>query len=229
MMYKYETHMHTAEASACSNSCAADMADKYKAEGYTGIIITDHFYNGNTCVDRSLPWREWVEGYCKGYENAKKRGDEIGLDVFFGFEYGDGASDFLVYGLDKEWLLGHDDIMKLSMTECLKFFRSEGGMVIQAHPFRQADYVYATLHAPRITDGVEIYNASHRDPVFNERAKIYAEWYGLPVTAGSDSHNTTDRFYPGGVMSERKFTSALDYTRAVVAGEITLITPPPRS
>ena len=227
-MYKYETHMHTSEASACSNSCAADMADKYKAEGYTGIIITDHFYNGNTCIDRTLPWKDWVEAYCKGYEHAKERGDEIGLDVFFGFEYGNGASDFLVYGLDKQWLLSHEGIMDMDMTDFLRFARSEGGMIIQAHPFRQAEYVYATLHAPRLTDGVEIYNASHRDPVFNERAKIYAQWYDLPVTAGSDSHNTTDRFYPGGVLSEKKFTSAVDYVRAVVSGDITLLTPAPK-
>ncbi len=95
-MYKYETHMHTMEASACAHSGGADMADKYKAEGYTGIIVTDHFFNGNSSVPRNLPWEERVDLYCKGYENAKKRGDEIGLDVFFGFEYGDGGSDFLV-------------------------------------------------------------------------------------------------------------------------------------
>ena len=83
-MYRYETHMHTMEASACANSSAADMADKYKAEGYDGIFITDHFFNGNSAVPRDLPWKERIELYCAGYENALKRGKEIGLDVFFG-------------------------------------------------------------------------------------------------------------------------------------------------
>ena len=224
VMYKYETHMHTAEGSLCSNSYAADMADKYKAEGYTGIIVTDHFYNGNTCIDRSLPWREWIELYCKGYEHAKARGDEIGLDVFFGFEYGDGASDFLIYGLDKDWLLEHDGIMKLSMTDFLKLVHVEGGYIIQAHPFREADYICGTLHPYRLVDGVEICNTSHRDPKFNERAKIYADWYDLPVTGGSDSHNTTDRYHKGGVISPKRFTSAVDYVKSVIAGDIEIIT-----
>ena len=37
-MYIYETHMHTSEASDCAECTAVQMADKYKAEGYTGII-----------------------------------------------------------------------------------------------------------------------------------------------------------------------------------------------
>ena len=224
-MYKYDVHLHTAEASACSNSPAADMADKYKAEGYDGIIVTDHFYNGNTCVPRDLPWKEWVEGYCKGYEHAKARGDEIGLDVFFGFEYGNGASDFLVYGLDKSWLLAHEGIMELEMTCFLELVRSEGAFVVHAHPFREADYIRGTLHCPKFVDAVEIVNASHREPKYNKRAKLYAQWYDLPVTGGSDSHNTTDRFHPGGVLSPVKFTSVLDYAEAVKAGKVEILDP----
>lgn len=222
-MFRYETHLHTAEASACSSSCAADMADRYKAEGYDGIIVTDHFYNGNTCVDRSLPWEEWVEGYCKGYEHAKARGDEIGLDVFFGIEYGDGASDFLIYGLDKEWYKSHEGIMDLEMTRFLELVRSEGAFVVHAHPFRECDYIRGWLHCPLYVDAIETVNASHKDPRFNERADIYADWFGLPKTGGSDSHNTTDRYYGGGVLSPTRFSSVEDYTRAVRSGELTII------
>ena len=97
-MYRYETHMNTGEASACADSSGAEMAEKYKSEGYAGIIVTDHFFNGNSAVPRGLPWEERIELYCRGYENAKRRGAEIGLDVFFGFEYGNGGSYYLVYG-----------------------------------------------------------------------------------------------------------------------------------
>lgn len=41
--YIYETHLHTSEGSACGRSRAIDIVDAYKAAGYTGIIITDHF------------------------------------------------------------------------------------------------------------------------------------------------------------------------------------------
>lgn len=222
-MFRYETHMHTSEASACGGSGGAEMAVKYKEEGYTGIIVTDHFFNGNSCIPRDLPWEERVELFCKGYEHAKEMGDKIGLDVFFGFEYGNGSSDFLIYGLDKEWLLKNDHILDMELTDFLQYARSCGGMAVQAHPFRDYEYIRGTVHAPHFVDAVEIINSSHSVPEFNERAKIYAGWYDLPVTSGSDAHNTTNRWYGGGVLSEVRFGSALEYMQAVVEGRITCI------
>ncbi len=226
-MFRYETHMHTAEASACSNSPAADLAEKYKSEGYDGIIITDHFFNGNTCIDKSLPWKERVEAYCKGYEHAKEKGDEIGLDVFFGMEYGDGTSDFLIYGPDKDWLKENDHILDMEVTAFLEYARSFGFVCIQAHPFRQAAYTRGTVHCPKFVDGIEIFNASQItwDPAANDHAEIYASWYDLPVTGGSDTHNTTDRFYAGGVLCPRRLISSLDYGNAVRAREVEVIRP----
>ena len=86
-MYKYETHLHTAETSACASATGAEQARRYKAEGYDGIFVTDHFFNSNTTVPRDISWDEKVMLYCKGYENAKAEGDRIGLKVFFGIEY----------------------------------------------------------------------------------------------------------------------------------------------
>lgn len=223
-MYRYETHMHTMEASACANSSAADMADKYKAEGYDGIFITDHFFNGNSAVPRDLPWNERIELYCAGYENALKRGKEIGLDVFFGIEYGNGGSDFLIYGLDKQWLLDHDYILDMGLTQFLELARSEGAFAVQAHPFRDYPYIRSTTHCPHFVDAIEIINASHPlDTPFNDRAAEFARWYDLPVTAGSDAHNTTDRWYGGGVVSETPFKSYKDYAEAVRSGKLTLL------
>lgn len=225
-MYRYETHMHTGEASACADSSGAEMAEKYKSEGYAGIIVTDHFFNGNSAVPRGLPWEERIELYCRGYENAKRRGAEIGLDVFFGFEYGNGGSDYLVYGLDKQWLMKNDRILDMELTDFLEYARRCGGFVVQAHPFRNYGYIRSTVHAPHFTDAVEAVNASHiraGHPEFNERATLYAEWYGLPVTGGSDSHNTSGKWFGGGVMSETRFTSAADYAKAVAERKVICI------
>ena len=223
-MYKYETHMHTMEASACAHSSGAEMAEKYKSEGYDGIFVTDHFFNGNSAVPRDLPWKERIELFCKGYENAKKKGDEIGLKVFFGFEYGDGGSDFLIYGLDKEWLMAHDYILEMELTRFLELARSEGGFAVQAHPFRDYPYIRATKHCPHFVDAVEIINASHPlDTPFNSHAAEFAGWYGLSVTAGSDAHDVSDRWFGGGVASEEPFYSSQDYAAAVRAGSLTLL------
>ena len=84
--FLYETHMHTSQGSACAHSTGEEMARAYHERGYTGIIVTDHFFNGNSAVPKDLPWTERVERFLKGYEQAKATGEAIGLQVFFGWE-----------------------------------------------------------------------------------------------------------------------------------------------
>lgn len=208
MSYKYETHMHTAEASACATSTGAEMARAHKEAGYTGIFITDHFFNGNTTVPRELPWQERVERFCLGYEHAKQEGDKIGLQVFFGFEYAYHGAEFLVYNLDKQWLMNHENIDLRSPRWALAQMHQGGAIIIQAHPFRERDYIDHIQLFPRDIDGVEAVNAAHLGAEgrrMNQRAFAYARMFDLPVTAGSDSHSV-GRMFGGGVELEEKLT-----------------------
>src|SRR5690554_4993817 len=115
--HKYETHAHTSESSTCAKITAKELVHFYKNRGFSGICVTDHFLNGNTTAPRSLPWAERIELFCGGYENACVEGRKTGLDVFFGWEYTYKATDFLTYGLDKEWLLDHPELLDLSLEE----------------------------------------------------------------------------------------------------------------
>lgn len=224
-LFIYETHMHTLQGSACSIVSGKDIARAYKDAGYTGIIITDHFFYGNTAVDRTLPWEEWVENYCKGYEEAKEEGDKIGLQVFFGWESGYNGPEFLVYGLDKAWLLAHPEIRDCDVKTQYQLVHADGGIVIQAHPFREANYIEGIHLYPKNVDGVEGYNASHSarhfkdnvHPEYNDRALAYANWNNLPLTAGSDQHSS--RMIYGGMVFERKLADIHDFAQAVLNRE----------
>ena len=55
--YLWETHMHTSETSRCARSPAAKMVAAYKDAGYHGIVVTDHFLNGYSCMEKDWPWR----------------------------------------------------------------------------------------------------------------------------------------------------------------------------
>ena len=175
--YLYETHMHTKEASACSHNTAVEMARAYKEAGYTGIIITDHFFYGNTAIDRKLPWKDWVEQFCLGYEHAKEEGDKIGLQVFFGWESGYRGTEFLVYGLDQEWLLLHPEIKDATVEEQYRLVHEGGGIVSHAHPFREEVYIPEIRQFPQFVDAVEGINTTqtsprrlgHKNPAFNEQ------------------------------------------------------------
>ena len=80
----------------------------------------------------------------QGYENARKEGEKLGLDVFFGWEFtlNPYAADFLTYNLDKEFLLDHPYIDRLSLEEYSKLVRKNGGLLIHAHPYREAEYIH---------------------------------------------------------------------------------------
>ena len=47
----------------------------------------------------------------------EKVGDEIGLQVFVGWEESYQGADFLVYGLDKEWMKQHPELREISVEE----------------------------------------------------------------------------------------------------------------
>ncbi len=216
-MYKYETHAHTKQGSHCSMIDAAELAEFYKSKGYDGLFITDHFFNGNTAVPDNLPWEERVELFCKGYEKAKKRGDEIGLDVFFGWESSFWGPDILVYGLDKQWLLTHPDVMKKTdIRQFISYIHLMGGIAVQAHPFREAPYIDRFILLPDYCDGVEVIN-SHNSDTANEMAEFYAEKYTLPAVAGSDNHvGESERL--SGIITEERIKDSLHYGEILKSG-----------
>ena len=174
MVQKYETHMHTSESSACARSTGREMAQAAKEAGYTGIIITDHNWYGNSCISAGLPWEEWIEQFCTGYEHAKDKGEEIGLDVFFGYESCYQGTEFLIYGVDKMWLKLHPEIKDASIKEQHELIRKAEGMVIHAHPYREEWYIPKIRLFPEDVDGVEGINATHSGVEGPLRSGIFA-------------------------------------------------------
>lgn len=112
-MYKYETHLHTYPVSKCAKAEVLECVEFYKEMGYDGIFITNHFLDGNVNTSSALPYKERIEFYFSDYEKALKLAEEIGIKVFFGLETSYKGTDFLVYGLDKEWFLKNSKIMDM--------------------------------------------------------------------------------------------------------------------
>lgn len=220
-MFLYETHLHTCQGSACGVSRGRDYIRKYKDRGFTGIMVTDHFFNSNTTADRCLPWKDWVDAYCVGFEDAREAGEKYGLDVFFGWEETFDGDDYLVYGLDKAWLLEHPELVRWTRAEQFREVRRYGGCVVQAHPFRQHSYIRELHLAPFFVDGIEAANAGNHEAVYDGLAMEYARLLGLPAVAGSDIHDADDLLAdePYGVGLETKLASINDYVRILREGK----------
>ena len=159
-MYRYETHCHTLYASACSELDAETLVRLYRENGYDGVIVTDHFLNGNTAVDLTKPWRAQIDDFYAGYERAAEAGARAGLKVFFGFEYSYLGTDFLTYGLTREWLKEHPGLLDLGTRAYLALARGCGALCIQAHPYREANYIDHIRLYPSDVDGMETINAA---------------------------------------------------------------------
>lgn len=221
--YVYETHLHTSQASACARNTGAEMARACYEAGYTGIMVTDHFFYGNSCVDKTLSWQDWVEAFCAGYEDARAEGARLGLQVFFGWEACYQGTEFLIYGLDKAWLLAHPEIKDITIGEQYRLVHASGGLVVHCHPYRDEAYIPKIRIFPEYVDAVEGVNAthsciksrSHNKPEFDARAREYAEQYGLPMTAGSDVHSTDLLF--GGMALQKKLDDVQAYVHLMKA------------
>ena len=215
-LFKYETHLHTIEASACAELSGAEHVRNYKAAGYSGIIVTDHFFNGNSCIPRKLPWEERIDLFCQGYENAKKEGDRIGLSVFFGWETYYEGTDFLIYGLDKEWLKNHPDMLSWTIEDQYNNVHEAGGLVVHAHPFRVRDYIKEIRFFPEFIDAVEVINMGNDSNEYNLQAYEYARNNKFPMTAGSDAHRYQEKL--SGVAFNQRLEDINDFINNIKVG-----------
>lgn len=215
-MYRYETHCHTEYASACSQLDARTLVRLYKENGYDGIVVTDHFLNGNTAVDLTAPWSSQIGGFCAGFEKAAAEGERQGLKVFFGFEYSYLGTDFLIYGMGKEFLEGHPGLLDLGVRAFLALAREKGALCIQAHPYREADYIDHIRLFPSDVDGLETVNAG-RSSRCNRLADVLADEYALLKTGGSDLH-TAGQPVLSGIETAEPLADIADFIRAVRSG-----------
>ena len=220
-MYLYETHLHTYPVSKCAHPRATvgEVVEFYKQIGYAGIFITNHFIDGNINIDRSLPYEERIHFCFSDYEAALLVGREIGLPVFCGVEITYKGTDFLVYGLDKEWFLTHPEIENMKKTEELTLMANDGALIIHAHPFREAAYIDHIRLFPRHVHGVETYNAC-RTEFENSTAELYAKNYGLPPFAGTDNHRAGKQALFGGMQSDTPIQDEADFVQRVKNGEM---------
>lgn len=217
--YKYEVHMHTAQSSACGKTPAKEYIAEFKRLGYDGIIITDHFFWGNTAIDRTLPWPEFVEQFCKGYEEAKEEGDRVGLKVFFGWEACRKPDEYLIYGLDKEWLKAHPEVRDADHAALHKIVSEAGGLMVGAHPFRERWYIDKVNLHPFQCDAWEASNFGN-PPYQDVFAYEYCQKNGIIMTSGTDLHDVDNLASSCcGMLFEEPLETIADYVRVIKSGK----------
>ncbi len=225
-MYKYEIHLHTSGCSYCGLSTVEEMVLDAKEKGFKGIVVTDHFYRGNTAVDPTLSWKEFVDAYEQNWLQGKRFGEKYGIDVIFGIEevYNRDMKEVLIYGITPEELKAEPDFKTYNLEQIFKFVDEHGGVVSHAHPFRDRKYIknanlepdHLSLHA------VEVFNVSDDDER-NEMAAEFADKYNLMPLSGGDVHKTDSRLGSSGIAVDRPIHDTKELARVIRSGEYRLI------
>lgn len=221
MKYKYQMHTHTSPTSKCARMNPRELAKALYDAGYSGCVLTNHFYHGNTGISRELPWKDFVEPYERDYLSCKAEAEKYGIDVIFGIEEGIGNhNEVLSYGLTPSMLYEHPELRDCDAETFRSLMRELGVLVIQSHPCR-----YPCTPMPiELIDGAEVYNHSH-NPEYNQSAQKYVEEHpGLILTSGADAHNA-DSIGLAGIAADRKIHDAKELCEILKSGEYELLKP----
>jgi len=179
--YKIELHAHTYPVSGCSEFSPYETIKQYSESGVDGIVITNHF-------KRDLFARkDAVKFYLDDYYAAVKEGKRRNIRVYLGVEiqFDENPNDYLVYGIDEEWLERAVKYFPLGVKPFLRDFRGGDTVIIQAHPFRVG---FGMTREPS-TDGTEVYNMHPHHDSNNDLAYTYAKKHNHIIIAGSDFHH----------------------------------------
>ena len=221
-MYLYELHTHTLPCSGGGGEMEKHI-DELIRRGFSGMVITNHFYRGDTKIDRSLTWEEFVSFYEKDFEDGKKYAKNKDFDLLFGVEehISDGR-EALIYGITPAFLKENPSLKTVNLQEYASLVHSVGGVIYQAHPYRVRGYI--TKPQPfdeiAILDGIEVYNGGN-DGEENDKAEAFAALRGLPMIAGSDAHDSRHCGI-GGICSNVRIRDNETLVKVLKTGAYTL-------
>ena len=198
--YLTELHLHTKESSSCSNISAKEMIEVYKEKGYSTIVVTDHCSKGKMERLGNISWKQKMNYVFTGFDIAKEYGESLGLNILLGVEITlyQTDSDYLVYGIDKDFLYNNEKIYEYSLPDLYDLCHRKDYILVQAHPFRDN----IELAPLEYVDGIEIFNGCHDEVSRNEKAEEYGMSTNKILTSGSDFHNLEDLARGGIVTTE---------------------------
>ncbi len=176
---KIDMHCHVKEGSPDSKISLDEYITILKANGFEGMVITDH--------DTYKGYRHW-----KNNMKGKVHEDFV---VLKGIEYDTLDAGHILVIMPEGVKMRLLELRGLPVSVLIEFVHSNGGILGPAHPCGEAYMSFANTKRyfknPELMkrfDFVEVFNAC--EPLeSNEKAAKLAYKYGKPGIAGSDAHN----------------------------------------
>lgn len=185
---KIDMHTHCKPISGCAWHQPEEIPHMSKNAGIDAIVLTNHCYPQHLmCLSDDL--KEQAEIFVETYKNCKKKGDEIGLKVFFGVELKlinlPHKPEFLLYGLSEEDFIESFPLYDKTLEELFDFCNKKDIVLVQAHPYSNEPVDMNYVH------GVEVYNPHPlRNPHYEKTLKLAVDNNKIK-TSGADFHTKT--------------------------------------
>ena len=217
MSFYTELHAHTSEVSPCSHQTAAQVADRYLAEGYSTIVVTNHYCN-HIIEGAGDTWEARYAHFISGWQAMKEHvGDRMNVILGMELRFVENVNDYLVYGMNEDFLREHPDLHRMSLKSFRALADEHGLLIIQAHPFRNG----MTVRPPALLDGYEVFNGHAGHDSRNRVALEYCKRYGKIPTSGSDFHDAVSAV-AGGIVTEEEIKTMEQLTQVLRSGNYTL-------
>lgn len=197
---KVDMHDHTNGVSLCAIKTPEEVIDIKIAQGYDGMVITNHIQ----------PWYykpgEYpliVEKQIKEYKRAIEYGKKKNFPVVFGCEVtisNPFYSDWLLYGINEKFLQNSSILCEFSQKDLFELCQKNNILMIQAHPFREGH----RLMDLKYMNGIEINCAT--DVPFKDKIIKIDKDNNLILTVGTDYHGGGD-LRGGLLIPETMFTN----------------------
>ena len=202
MSFYTELHAHTSETSPCSHQTASQVADRYLAEGYSTVVVANHYCEPVFRFAEDSPEAR-VEYFLAGYRAMKDyAGDRLNVILGMELRFVGDSNDYLIFGINEDFVRANPDLHLLSLKKFRPIADEQGFLIIQAHPFRNG----MTVRPPALLDGYEVFNGHAGHDSRNHLAAALCRTYGKIPTSGSDFHDATS-YVAGGIETEEEIKS----------------------
>lgn len=182
---KIDMHTHCKPVSECAHHQPEEIPEMFKNAGIDAIVLTNHCYPRHL-IRLSDNLKEQAEIFVETYRKCKKKGEKIGLKVFFGVELKlineDKQPEYLLYGLSEEDYIDSFPLYDKTQKEVFDFCNKKDILMVKAHPFIDGPTDMNYVH------GVEVYNPHPlRNPYYEESLELALSNNKIK-TSGADFH-----------------------------------------
>lgn len=101
----------------------------------------------------------------------------------------------------------------LSLAETIANIKAQGGLVYIPHPFDTQRFAIGEENMLAILSSIDIietFNARMIFPIYNKRAKIFAEKYHIASSSGSDAHSGNGLGFTYAILNQKINKNTLD-------------------